>query len=651
MLRIIKFWILLLVLTATLASALVLGEIQNQERKTHEDLSSDVFVSFLRWSELDRQALENRVELVAELAQHDAVRGLAFREARTLPTPERLSWRNEAQPEAILNELLASVDGMDMLAPIAVVVGSAGQIIGTTSPAVTALHDQPEVRRALLRGSACDGVEIIAGKLHLTAAAPIVYSNELIIGALWLAEPFSGGAADEELAYDVLVLSNMNLVGSTLTPEEIQALGSLPAIDARTMPVGRAGPVELMQRGERLLAGIPTVLREPTSEQTPALTAMVVVEAELVPVTWASFQDRVLHLDLMDPRLWTIAGSGLLLFVLSTLLVSLDGRLLRRRVDRRAREDEAERLKPRAVFEPDSKPPAPKPKPEDTPALSSLRASASAKRAARETEQRSSAEEQVLGPESGFDLSKEPPREPPKRTIEFDEPPATPAARVIKRVPSGALPRVPDPGTDPVFPPTPDDFADSDEVQAIDSPFGSGFDDSSEVPLIPTDAPADPMFNIGPGPSASLDPGPSVRPDWLLTSDGKSAPKRPEKPPITVPVEPTNRDQMLRELLGNDSGPLESTTDESPAPFELSADTILDESTEHVAADPYRELFGEFKTARVKCGLDIDHLDFEDFRQKVLKKEADFKNRHKCDAVILEVFIKEGRVGLKARPA
>ena len=199
--------------------------------------------------------------------------------------------------------------------------------------------------------------------------------------------------------------------------------------------------------------------------------------------------------------------------------------------------------------------------------------------------------------------------------------------------------------SEPLYPPTPDDFVDGDDIQAIENPFGSGFgDDSSEVPLMPSDKPDDPMF--------SLDPGPSARPDWLLNTAGEDADKQPKKPPITVPVESVQRDQVLKELLGDDTDQLDDQVeDDSPAPFELSPDTILDESLEATSGDPYLELFQEFKTERQKCGLEVDHLVFDDFHQKVLKKEADFKSRHKCDAVILEVFVKDGRVGLKARPA
>ena len=121
--------------------------------------------------------------------------------------------------------------------------------------------------------------------------------------------------------------------------------------------------------------------------------------------------------------------------------------------------------------------------------------------------------------------------------------------------------------------------------------------------------------------------------------------------PITVPVESTGRDKVLKELLGEDTGPLNTEADSSPAPYELTADTFLDESAENTAADPYYELFKEFLAARKQCGLDVDHLEFGDFQDKVLKKEADFKSRHMCDSVVLEVFVKDGKVGLKARPA
>ena len=531
------------------------------------------------------------------------------------------------------------MDDVDVAQRGLAVVGSSGRIIGTTLSDISGLNERPEIRRALLRGSACDGAVLIDGHLYFTSAAPIVYANQMIIGAVWVAEPFRLPVTDDDASFGVIVMSGNNLVASSLGDEEEQALGSVPATDPRATPIGRAGPVEIMQRGERVLAGIPTVLREPASDGSPPLTAMVIVEADLVPVSWASFQDRLVNLDLLDRRLWAVASSGLLLFLLSLAIVSLDGRLLRRRVDRTARESEAERLQAR-VFEPEPEGRTPV-RGLDTPSLSSLRDSASARQTGSKDKPPRRREEPIENPKVLSETASITREQAPKKRQRPADP--TPAAQVIKRIPSGSFPKITPHNSEPLFPPTPSDFTKDESMPGIESPFGSGFgDDSEEMPLIQPE-PSDPML--------SLDPGPTARPDWLLNTDGKKDPERRKIPPITVPVESTGRDKVLKELLGEDTGPLNTEADSSPAPYELTADTFLDESAENTAADPYYELFKEFLAARKQCGLDVDHLEFGDFQDKVLKKEADFKSRHMCDSVVLEVFVKDGKVGLKARPA
>lgn len=67
------------------------------------------------------------------------------------------------------------------------------------------------------------------------------------------------------------------------------------------------------------------------------------------------------------------------------------------------------------------------------------------------------------------------------------------------------------------------------------------------------------------------------------------------------------------------------------------------------SAEYYQQVFREFLDARRSCNQPVEGLGFEAFLERVKKKEDDFKARYDCDSVELEVYVRDGKAGLKAK--
>jgi hypothetical protein len=63
----------------------------------------------------------------------------------------------------------------------------------------------------------------------------------------------------------------------------------------------------------------------------------------------------------------------------------------------------------------------------------------------------------------------------------------------------------------------------------------------------------------------------------------------------------------------------------------------------------YQQVFREFLDARRRCNQPVEGLGFDAFLERVKKKKDDFKARYDCDSVELEVYVRDGKAGLKAK--
>lgn len=683
MLRLIKFWFTLVLIAGTLIAVLLVTEVQRQERDIREGLSSEALGAFLTWANADLRATELRAASATQLAESQRALSLVAHSSAELSERQRRRVAQEDSAESALLGLSQSLPPLSTGERIIAVVDSTGQLVAATSDQTVETDALIEVRRALVRGSASDGVQIVDGELFVTAAAPIVFENELIVGAIWLAEPALAINTNEDWTFDVLFYRDGEVVISTLDEGAEARLGSLPVANPETLGLGRAGAANMIERGSTVFAAIPTVFREPSpSDDSPptlspadgagltqtadsgTLVAMVVVEARTVPTTWESVGARLQSVDLMDQRLLGVGGAALLVFLLTMGVISLDARLLRKRVSRGAREDEAERIRSRS-FEPSSGGPVRSPE-VATPAISSLRDSASVKRATGEITR--------LTEQSGLEVAS---------SDVVDQP--------LPMPPTDDFPSL------PLVPPTPDDlaglvFPPEDSAAAIDSgladdpsfarglanPFDSDFpDDSEALPLLPPQV-EDPMFRLTETAQAAKQARADADPpDWLLSTQNAEQ-KTKQGPKSTVPIASSARDKLLSELLGDQSvlsdsqsgprplavtvqgGPeVADTVRSEPIPDNLLAqsdgnnlrDELQSDFTAAGSTSHYQRLYEQFVAARKQCGLATGNLEFNSFRAKVERKEKDFMERHDCDAVELEVFVREGKVGLKAKPA
>lgn len=694
MLRLTRLWLLALVVVATLGAAGALGEIQRQERETEARLSSDAFVSFLKWIDAEERAAGERATLVGDAAQEDAVRSLivdrldgvgAIRTAVILQT----------SPEDILEAILVNgttpgegtTEGEPASQRAMALVGPTGEVLGSTGDVPEHLGEFSEVRRALLRGSVSDGAHEIDGSLYFTAAAPVVYEDRLIIGAVWYGETLRPPIRNDQADYDVIILAGDRVVASSLSDEDSARLGEIPAVDTTNIPLRRAGEPQLLQRDDLFVAAVPTTLRVPVGD-TPDLTALVVVRESVVPLSPESLFGRFRGVDLLDRRLWAVGGAGCLLFLFGLAVTAVDGRLLRRRVTRDTREEEHEKQATR-VFDPDTAAARPKPA-KPTPALASLASSAVVQRATGEVD-RAASDKLPIAPDRARRATTPPPdkREPSfanpaplestpadlnlshgpaddfmsfgllhddgeSGSHDFLIPP--PAAKVLRRTPSGGLPVAHEQA--------PEDFKITGPTTAVRPPPLGATKSPLDQPRSDLGQ-SDPVFGQGPiRPGKSNENGP---PSWLLNTMNE---EQQPTTPAALPESPgefvgasksglasspgTRRDHLLKELLS----PLEDPTVPPLAPLESQPVAAMGESAHvdeggltSITRDPYKDLFEEFISARIQCGQSVDHLRFEDFCRKVEKKENDFKTRHDCARVELEVFVRDGKVGLKARPA
>jgi len=407
------------------------------------------------------------------------------------------------------------------------------------------------------------------------------------------------------------------------------------------------------------------------SPDSGSLIAMVVVEARTVPTTWESIGARLQNVDLMDERLLGVAGASLLIFLLTMGVIGLDARLLRKRVSRQAREEEADLIRSRS-FEPSDRP-RPRNPEIATPAISSLRDSDSVKRATGEITRLKQKKQLDIGTAKAID---QPLPMPPT-----DDFPSLPLAPPTPDDLGGPVFPLEDPVDDSVVPIDAGLPDDPSFAKGLPNPFDSEFpDDSEALPLIPPQV-EDPMFRLAEtAQAAKAAPAPADPPDWLLSTQNSE--KKPAGgPKSTVPIAESARDKLLSELLGDQSvlserqppgrrpqpvtvqgGPeVADTVRSEPIPEKLLAQSdgsnLRDELQSDFAAatggatSHYHRLYEEFVAARKQCGLGSGNLQFESFRAKVERKEKDFMARHDCDAVELEVFVREGKVGLKAKPA
>jgi len=66
--------------------------------------------------------------------------------------------------------------------------------------------------------------------------------------------------------------------------------------------------------------------------------------------------------------------------------------------------------------------------------------------------------------------------------------------------------------------------------------------------------------------------------------------------------------------------------------------------------EQWREVFRDFVRARQECGESAEGLTFERFRQKLESNKATLVSKYSCRTVRFQVYVKEGKAALKARP-
>jgi len=184
----------------------------------------------------------------------------------------------------------------------------------------------------------------------------------------------------------------------------------------------------------------------------------------------------------------------------------------------------------------------------------------------------------------------------------------------------------------------PDEPQDRDAV--LDELFGArdSSDHAFERGLEPTqDGPTPPPTPIPEPPSPALEPAPAARAEPALKH--------------TEPLEHGRSNQHPAAGLEAALAQMDGLTNDVPSAPEpdVSAPTALDNEPGVGTPGYYQGIYREFIAARRACHQRIDGLTFDTFLERVKQKEADFKAKYEADAVRLEVYIKDGKAGLKAR--
>ena len=64
----------------------------------------------------------------------------------------------------------------------------------------------------------------------------------------------------------------------------------------------------------------------------------------------------------------------------------------------------------------------------------------------------------------------------------------------------------------------------------------------------------------------------------------------------------------------------------------------------------YNLLYAEYTSLKQQLGKSKNSISLDSFINKVKEKEQSIQQRHKCKRVTVEVYVNNGRVGIRAKP-
>ena len=131
------------------------------------------------------------------------------------------------------------------------------------------------------------------------------------------------------------------------------------------------------------------------------------------------------------------------------------------------------------------------------------------------------------------------------------------------------------------------------------------------------------------------------------SSPGMPPPKLPGAPPVSgsgkrrsssniSKLNPARMDSAVTaidDIFSNSSAPVSESVEIAP---------VSDES--------FRMMYDEFLALKHQCGESIVTLTYEKFARKLRKSRAALRAKHHCDEVKFQVYIKDGKAAIKAKP-